>query len=102
MTIEIEIKDIDGNPIVEGSRVLAYAQDYEEVSRDESGNIPVIEVDHTRPKPIKDVPLFIGCVVWNPEELALEIAIEKMLVKWQTNPSRVRMGGGNYEYGLVG
>ena len=102
MTIEIEIKDIDGKTINEGSRVCAYAQDYAEISRDESEGVPVVELDHTRPKPIKDVPLFVGRVFWNAEELAVEIAIEKLLVKWEHAPAYVRMGGGNYAYGLIG
>lgn len=102
MKIEIALKDINGKALAEGSRVCAYAQDYAEISRDESGGIPVIEVDHAKPKPIKDVPLFIGRVVWNPEQLAIEIAIEEMLVEWATSPSRVRMGGGNYAYELIG
>lgn len=102
MTIEIELKDINGKALAEGSRVCAYAQDYAEISRDESGCIPVIEVDQSKPKPIIDVPLFIGQVVWNPEQLAFEIVIENMMVEWNTNPSRVRMGGGNYAYELIG
>ena len=102
MTIEFQLTDINGSPLKEGSRVTAYGQDYEEISRDDSDpSCPIIEEDHSKPKPIKDVPLFQGIVVWNPEQLAMEIVIEKMMVKWETKPCRVRMGGGSYVYELV-
>lgn len=101
MTLIIDVRDMNGVPISEGNRVCAYAQEYDEISRDEVGGIPVVEVDHGRPKPIKDIPLFIGRVEWSPDQLAFEIAIEKMMVKWEAVPCRVRMGGGQYAYELV-
>lgn len=102
MTITVELNDINGTPLSEGSKVCAYAQEYAEISRDDSGDIPIIEVDHARPRPIKDVPLFIGRVAWDAEQLAFEIVIEKMMVKWESEPCRVRMGGGHYAYELIG
>lgn len=101
MKLEIELKDINGSPIEIGDKVCAYAQEYAEVSRDESNGVPVIELDRARPKPIRDVPLFIGRVVWDAEQLAFEIAIEKLMVDWEAQPSSVRMGGGHYVYELV-
>lgn len=101
MTIEVTIRDINGAIIKEGSRVCAYEQRYAEVSRDESGPVPIVEVDISRPMPIKDVPLFIGRVRWSHEHLAFEIAIEKMLVDWVSPPCSVRMGGGSYAFELM-
>lgn len=102
MTIHLDLKDINGQPLDHGSRVVAYAQEYEEVSRDESDpSCPIVEEDHDKPRPIKDVPLFIGRVMWNPEQMAVQVRIEKMMVKWECEVSSVRMGGGGYAYELL-
>ena len=101
MTLEIELKDINGNEIKEGSKVCAYVQDYVEMYHYRSDDAPIVVLDHTKPKPIKDVPLFIGKVVWNNEQLAFEILIEKMMTDWNPIPSSIKMGGGAYAYELI-
>lgn len=101
MILTVIIKDINGHEIVEGSRVCAYEQNYVEVSRDESGLVPIIEVDSSRPIPVKDVPLFIGHVRWDDEQLCFMVVIEKMMVDWNPAPCSVHMGGGSYTYELM-
>ncbi len=100
MNIEVQVKDINGNEINLGDRVYAYAQNYAEISRSEpdEGGIQVVELDTSKPKPIQDVPLFVGVVAWSEDMLALEIVIEDILVEWGSSPSRIRMGGGCYVY----
>ena len=100
MTIHVEVNDINGQPLALGDEVVAYALEYAEVSRDESWGIPVIEVDSSRPKPLRDVPLFRGRIVWDAGRLDLEVEILEtleMFVEWETKPSRVRMAGYLYE-----
>lgn len=97
MRIETEINDINGTPLQLGDTVLAYAQEYEEVSRDESCGVPIAQVDTARPKPLKDVPLFKGRIEWDAEQMALQIRIEQVLVNWEPKPAVVQMGGYVYE-----
>ena len=101
MTLNIDIKDINGRDIQIGSEVCAYARNHSEVLIDKINGIAVVELDITKPKPIADLPLFIGKVVWNKEQLSLEILIEKMMTDWDPIPSSVQMGGGSYAYELI-
>lgn len=100
MTLKLDIKDINGKDIEIGSRVYAYAQNYTETLLDEINGVEIIEIDITKPRPIADVPLFIGQVIWNSEELAFEIRVEKILADWEIKPAYIRMGGGMYAYEL--
>lgn len=101
MNFQILFKDINGSDINLGDRVCAYAQDYDEVDRQYLHGVLVVELDSTKPKPIKDIPLFIGKVRFNEEELYVEVLIEKMMVEWENPPCSVRMGGGFYVYELM-
>ena len=50
---------------------------------------------------MKDVPLFVGIVKWDQEQLALLVFIEKILVEWECDIATVRMGGDNYHFELA-
>lgn len=103
MNLQIQIKDINDRDINIGDRVCAYAQNYSEISRSDpdEGGIQVVELDTSKPRPIQDVPLFIGTVAWSEDMLALEVVVERILAKWDSNPSRIRMGGGCYAFELM-
>lgn len=88
--------DIDGNPIKIGDYVWVYPQQYEEVSRDTSGEIDVVEVDSSRPKPVLDVPLYAGTVQWSDYDLRFEVRIERDFGKHGI--VSVGLGGGNYAF----
>lgn len=100
--LRIEIRDINGTPIVAGSRVCVYPQEYAVISRSntEYGETPTALVDSRRPLPIKDLPLFIGRVRWNQYLLAFDVAVEQVLGATLGQVS-VTMGGGNYAYEVL-
>lgn len=73
------LKDIHGRAVLAGNKVWCYPQDYEVISVDDSGPIPVHEVDTTKPKPVPDTPLVRGEVYWSTDQLMWVIK-----VSWQT------------------
>ena len=93
MHITLDIWDINGEPLSLGDMVLGYGLEHEVVGGD-GGN--VVEVDLSRPKPVKDIILFRGTVEWNQDLLALTIRIHELFAKWETGPSSVRMS--DYQY----
>lgn len=91
---EIVTKDMDGNDLLEGDRVMAFQARYETTRIEDN----IYEEHHDRPLPTRDVPLFIGSIYWSKEMLAWWIKVEKILVEWETKPCGIAMGGGSYLY----
>lgn len=100
---KVGLKDLSGTEIREGDSVLLYTQDYEEISREENyGEIPVIEVDATKPKPVPDVPRAKGIVTWDQYDLGYRIAIKWLCPDWKSSGlASLRMGGGDYAYSIA-
>jgi hypothetical protein len=98
MTIEVDVRDINGAPLHIGDKVMAYAKEFE-IRRRETlgGGTRVVEVASERPKPVKDVPLFAGRIVWSADTLSLQVRIEKMYVHWESRLSSVSMSHYLYE-----
>lgn len=102
MTLTFDLRDLNGRSVNLGDKICAYAQEYEVTHREETpGETPVECLDTTRPKPFKDVPLFIGRVVWSDAALALEVKIEEVMVRWEIKPASVFLGGGQFVFEVL-
>jgi hypothetical protein len=75
MNIEFSLKDINGEELELGDLVWVYNQDYEEVGREEDEDGTVVEIDITRPRPVADIPVFIGKLVWQEDLYQLDLEI---------------------------
>lgn len=100
MTIEAEIRDMNGAPLVLGQRVRVYEQRYAVAGRDEACGVPVVTVDSGRRLPVADVPLFEGVLRWNEFEAMVEITVERLWA-WGADdgmptPTAVKFGGASY------
>ncbi len=99
----IGLNDISGRPIHEGDDVLIYAQHHETkaVLDDGDGSPPVHLLDATKPKPVADVPLAAGTVIWSEHELAWIVMIHWVCDAWAKAPGRpasLHMGGISYAF----
>lgn len=101
MADEIICSDLDGKFIYEGDEVFGYSQNFAIKGSFELGDISVLEEDHSKPLPVADDPRFRGEVVWCDEMLAYQIKVSELIGKWETQPSRIMMGGGHYAYQLA-
>lgn len=101
MIITCECKDINGVPIELGSKVCVYAKDYEIRSSEMSGDIEIIELDIEKPKPLKDVPLMMGTVIWEENQMAVLVHVDKMLVEWEAPPGAISMDFYNYAFEVI-
>lgn len=76
------LKDIHGRAVLAGDKVWLYPQEYEVISIDDSGPIPVHEVDTTKPKPVPDTPLVRGEVYWSTDQLMWVVKVSWQTPKW--------------------
>lgn len=100
MKLEIELNDVNDKPINIGDRVIAYEQAYKIIEvgyYDELDRVVVVDME--KPLPTKDIPLFIGKVAWNKDDLCLELIVEKLLADWEPKPATIKMVNG-YAYEL--
>lgn len=102
----IGLKSLSGLEILEGSTVAVYAQDYvvTHVHSDGSdGTPPVIEVDHSKPLPVADVPLAHAHVYWDTDMLMWKGRIVWKCPEWEASPSActISMGGGFYAFEII-
>lgn len=87
------MKDIHGEALGPGDRVLVYVQSYER-ERDASG---AWVVDQTRPLPVADVPMARARIEWDDHLLALVLRYEWVCDAWQGKAGAMA-GGGEYAF----
>jgi hypothetical protein len=87
------VKDIHGNTLAEGDKVLVYAQRYERVR--EAGGVWV--VNQARPLPVADVPMARGVVAHDEDLLAWIVRYEWVCADWSGKAGAL-MGGGEYAF----
>lgn len=75
-------KDINGRDIRAGDRVWLYPQDYESELVGHAGEIPIYEMDTSRPKPVPDVVLLRGTVEWDPDQLQWRVKASWVSPLW--------------------
>lgn len=98
--VEVVLLDIHGAPVREGDEVLLYAQNYASTLI-KDGVPPIYEEDHTKPKPVADVPLVRGTVVWSVDMLAWGVRVSWTTPSWGNPPCWMRLGGGSYAVELI-
>lgn len=75
--------------------MLLYAQNYA-ATLIEGGDVPIHEEDHTKPRPVADVPLMRGVVKWSKDMLAWTVDVLWATPAWENPPCNVHLGGGSY------
>jgi len=87
------VRDMHGNTLAEGDKVLVYPQRYERER--EAGGVWV--VNQARPLPVADVPMAKGRVVWDEDLLAWVVRYEWVCREW-SGKAGAQMGGGEYAF----
>lgn len=104
---EIVCKDMNGEPIHEGDRVMGFEQRYHSTLVGHGSvpgcddELPIYEIDTSKPLPSPDVPLFRGQVYWSEDMLAYWIKLDWVTEQWNPSPCCLQMGGAGYSYQLV-
>lgn len=97
--IKTELLDINGTPLRLGDYVIAYAQDYEEVkptvrihdpAEIVTDTLKVVELDDSKPKPVKDVPLFVGHIDWDDYGKSIIVRLHKSMTPMELQPAHAR------------
>ena len=97
--------DINHKSIKEGDEVYLYAKEYQKTELSPSWEIEsqkIYELDIKSPKPIKDIILARGQVIWDTFTLSYMIKYLWTCPQWNSGISSCQMGGDNYVYEIVG
>ncbi len=102
MNIQTSFQDINGTEIELGSRVCVYPQQYHTISSKKvDADITIEEIDITRPKPLKDTPLYIGVVQWCDYDMAVIVKVTETLVQNPIGIASFQIGRSGYTYEVL-